>query len=42
MERGLWLERIDAAELRAERVEQRLDQVLDALLQRRTWWRFWR
>ena len=32
MERSLWLERVDAAELRAERVEQRLDQVLDKLL----------
>ena len=42
MERGLWLERIDAAELRAERVEARLDHVLDTLLQRRAWWRFWR
>ena len=34
VERSLWLERVDAAELRAERVEQRLDQVLDHLLQR--------
>jgi hypothetical protein len=34
IERSLWLERIDAAELRAERVEQRLDQVLDQLLER--------
>jgi hypothetical protein len=50
-ERSLWLERVDAAELRAERVEQRLDQVLDVLLTerrqpvpepRRPWWRFWR
>jgi len=32
IERSLWLERVDAAELRAERVEQRLDQVLDQLL----------
>lgn len=31
-ERALWLERIDAAELRAERIEQRLDQVLEELL----------
>jgi hypothetical protein len=31
-ERSLWLERIDAAELRSERLEQRLDQVLDQLL----------
>lgn len=35
MERALWLERIDAAEIRAERVEQRLDQVLDVLLTER-------
>ena len=47
LERSLWLERIDAAELRAERVEQRLDQVLDQLLQRQPepsrtpWWRRW-
>jgi hypothetical protein len=34
-ERSLWLERIDAAEIRAERVEQRLDQVLDVLLNER-------
>jgi hypothetical protein len=34
-ERSLWLERIDAAELRSERLEQRLDQVLDQLLQQR-------
>jgi hypothetical protein len=34
-ERSLWLERIDAAEIRAERVEQRLDQVLDMLLTER-------
>jgi hypothetical protein len=34
-ERSLWLERIDAAEIRAERVEQRLDQVLDHLLTER-------
>lgn len=33
VERSLWLERIDAAECRAERIEQRLDQVLDQLLQ---------
>ena len=32
LERSLWLERVDAAELRAERVEQRLDQVLNHLL----------
>ena len=32
LERSLWLERVDAAELRSERVEQRLDQVLDQLL----------
>ena len=46
LERGLMLERIDAAECRAERVEQRLDQVLDRLLERQpegaTFWRtFW-
>ncbi len=41
-ERELWLERIDVAELRAERVEQRLDQVLDVLLtERRPWWSRW-
>ena len=34
-ERSLWLERIDAAEIRAEQVEQRLDQVLDMLLTER-------
>lgn len=39
-ERSLWLERVDSAELRAERVEQRLDQVLDVLLNRQgqSWW----
>jgi len=46
VERSLWLERVDAAELRAERVEQRLDQVLDHLLHQQpapaTFWRdFW-
>ena len=35
LERSLWLERVDAAELRAERVEQRFDQVLDHLLRHR-------
>ncbi len=45
-ERSLWLERIDAAEIRAERLEQRLDQVLDQLLaarppRRDSWWRRW-
>ena len=50
-ERSLWLERVDAAEIRAERVEQRLDQVLDVLLierrqpvasqvEREPWWRW--
>ena len=41
LERSLWLERVDAAELRAERVEQQLDQVLVELLgeRRRPWWR---
>jgi hypothetical protein len=51
IERGLMIERVDAAEVRAERVEQRLDQVLDVLLSerrqpvpepRRPWWLFWR
>ncbi len=48
LERSLWLERVDAAEIRAERVEQRLDQVLDQLLanqveqgDRLPWWRRW-
>jgi|GEM_PF-5833751 len=42
VERSLWLERVDAAELRAERVEQRLDQVLDVLLTERwPWWERW-
>ena len=44
-ERSLWLERVDAAELRAERVEGKLDQVLNDLLadRRRSWWsRWWR
>ena len=44
-ERSLWLERVDAAELRAERVEGKLDQVLNELLadRRRPWWsRWWR
>ena len=42
-ERALWLERIDVAELRAERVEEKLDRVLDQLLQQqsRPWWRRW-
>jgi hypothetical protein len=42
-ERALWLERVDAAEIRAERVEQRLDQVLDELLadRRRSFWQRW-
>ena len=49
--RWMMVERIDAAEIRAERVEQRLDQVLDALLSERRqqagqgervpWWRGW-
>jgi hypothetical protein len=50
IERSVMLERIDAAEIRAERVEQRLDQVLDALLSERqsanrvisvSWWHRW-
>ena len=43
-ERSLWLERVDAAELRAERVEDKLDQVLNELLadRRRPWWARWR
>jgi hypothetical protein len=45
-ERSLLIERVDAAEVRAELVEQRLNQVLDVLLQQRTvpaepWWRRW-
>ena len=50
---ALMVERVDAAELRAERVEQRLDQVLDHLIQQQSaggrerpasWlrWRWWR
>ena len=35
IERSLLVERVDAAEIRAERVEQRLDQVLDMLLTER-------
>lgn len=35
MERGLWLERIDAAELRAEAFEAKLDKILDRLLTER-------
>jgi len=40
---AMMMERVDAAELRAERVEQRLDQVLDRLLERqdRPWWSRW-
>lgn len=39
IERSLWLERLDAAECRAERVEARLDQVLDQLMERKSpWW----
>ena len=42
LERALWLERIDAAEMRAERVEEKLDMVLDELLaERRSWWSRW-
>ena len=48
IERSLWLERVDAAEVRAERVEQRIDQVLDQLLAnqleqggRLPFWRRW-
>ena len=43
IERSLWLERVDAAEVRAERVEEKLDRVLDQLLeqQSRPWWRRW-
>ena len=38
-ERALWLERIDAAEIRAERVESKLEQILDEMLaERRPWW----
>ena len=35
IERSLLVERVDAAEIRAERVEARLDQVLDVLLSER-------
>ena len=44
-ERSLWLERVDAAEVRAEKVEAKLDLVLNELLadHRRPWWaRLWR
>ena len=44
-ERSLWLERVDAAEIRAEKVENKLDRVLEELLtdRRRSWWaRLWR
>ncbi len=44
-ERCLWLERVDAAEIRAEKVEAKLDLVLDDLLadRKRPWWvRWWR
>ena len=49
-ERQLFIERVDAAEIRAEWVEARLDQVLDVLLTERRqhvasqdgpWWRRW-
>ncbi len=42
---ALMIERIDAAEVRAETAESRLALVLDTLLQRQTvrpWWRWWR
>ena len=42
LERALWLERIDAAEMRSERVEEKLDLVLDELLsERRSWLSRW-
>lgn len=45
LERSLWLERVDAAEVRAERVEQRLNDIVDHLLQRHPdrepWWKRW-
>ena len=47
LERSIWMERVDAAELRAERVEQRLDEVVDHLLKQQPdnppepWWRRW-
>ncbi len=47
LERSLWLERVDAAELRAERVEQRLDEVIDHILKQQSnhkqepWWKRW-
>ena len=47
LERSIWMERVDAAELRAERVEQRLDEVIDHLLKQQSnnkhepWWKRW-
>lgn len=42
LERALWIERIDSAEMRAERVEEKLDMVLDELLaERRSWLSRW-
>jgi len=39
---AMMVERVDAAELRAERVEEHLTRVLDALLiERRSWWSRW-
>ncbi len=41
-ERALLVERVDAAECRAERVEEKLDQVLERLLdQHQPWWSRW-
>ncbi len=42
-ERALWLERVDAAEIRAEKVEAKLDLVLNEVLadRRRPWWKRW-
>ena len=43
---GMLVERVDAAEVRAERVEEKLDQVMASLLDRQQdaadpWWRRW-
>ncbi len=39
---AMMIERVDAAEIRAERVEEKLDQVLDQLLdQHQPWWSRW-
>ena len=41
-ERSFWVERADAAEVRAEAAEERLHQaILHRTIQNRTWWRRW-